>query len=92
MDILLKLNILKGHWKRLGWGPLETELALSEGKLHIKSSKIQVDHGVIDVKGLLSPGEEPHFYSSGIFAKNSLRAGLMKIWLRSKRFNALARV
>jgi len=64
VDINLKLDILKGRWRRLKWGPLEADLGLREGKLHIKNSRMSLENGVIYVKGHVATGEEPDLYLS----------------------------
>jgi len=57
--IRLKLKALKGRWKKLGCGPLETECIFKSGDFFIERSRFQMEHGVLTMRGHLKGGREP---------------------------------
>ncbi|MFH1488224.1 MAG: AsmA-like C-terminal region-containing protein [Pseudomonadota bacterium] len=59
LDLHLALDILKGKWMGLEWGPLEARLGFRENKLHIEKAKVQMAHGEITVRGHLERGPRP---------------------------------
>ena len=58
-DIKMRLNILNGRWKSLRYGPLKAKCVFRLGNFHIERSKVQLEHGVLRVRGHVKNGKEP---------------------------------
>ncbi len=66
-DIKMKLNVLKGRWKTLKYGPLKAECVFRSGNFYIEHFKVQLEHGVLRVRGHVKSGKEPeNLYSAYI--------------------------
>ena len=71
LDIHLDLDILKGRFKEMDWGPLKAQLDFRGDKLYIRQSKIGLKHGAINLKGHLGRGERADMlFSSHIRLKD----------------------
>jgi len=58
-DIKMRLNILNGRWKSLRYGPLKAKCVFRLGNFHIERSKVQLEHGILRVRGYVKNGKEP---------------------------------
>lgn len=58
-DMRLKLKVLKGRWKTLKYGPLEAKCVFRSGNFYIERSNVQMEHGVLKVKGHVKGRKEP---------------------------------
>lgn len=67
MDIDLKLDILKGQWRKLEWKSLQADLGFVKGNLYIRSSEVDMENGTLSVKGRVKTGKDPEmFFTSQI--------------------------
>jgi len=65
LDIHVRLDVLRGQWRKLRYGPLNADLDLRQGDLFIKRSKIDMEHGVLTVKGHVKTRKDPELLFSG---------------------------
>ena len=65
LDIRLKLDLLKGRWEKLEWGPLTADLDFRKGDIYINKSRVCIDNGVFKVNGHVTRREKQEmlFYS-----------------------------
>ena len=63
-DVRLKVAALKGRWRELRCGPVESECILSSEAFHIERSVVQMEHGMLRVKGHVNWGEQPEMLFS----------------------------
>lgn len=64
-NIGLELNIERGLWRKLEFGPLGADCAYRAGDIHIGQLKAYTSHGSIKMKGLLEAGRDPGTCLSG---------------------------
>jgi hypothetical protein len=57
--INLDLNIERGLWKTLEFGPLRADCAYRSGDIHIRNLKAHTAHGYLKGSGLLKSGKQP---------------------------------
>ena len=58
-DIKVRLNVLNGRWKNLKYGPLKAECVFRSGDFFIERSRVQMEHGVLRMRGHVKSGKEP---------------------------------
>lgn len=66
-DVTVNLEVIKGQWKGLKYGPLHAECAFRSGNLYVKRSHLKTSHGAVSLKGHIKRGQNPeHLFSSHI--------------------------
>jgi len=58
-DISIHLKAVRGQWQICKCGPLEAEGSFRSGDFYIDRSRLQIDHGFLNVKGYIKHGKEP---------------------------------
>jgi len=58
-EINLDLNVERGLWRTLEYGPLRGNFAYRSGDIHITNLKARTAHGSLKVNGLLKSGKQP---------------------------------
>ena len=58
-EINLDLNIERGLWRTLEYGPLRADCAYRAGDIHIRNLKAHTTHGSLQVNGLFKSGRQP---------------------------------
>ncbi len=71
-DIGLVLNARRGRWKKVAFGPLQSELGFRSGDFHIKHAEAQTPHGSLSARGHVKgkKGPDKIFFTSDIRLKN----------------------
>ncbi len=64
-EINLNLNVNKGKWKTILFGPLKAECVFRSGNFIIKNSVFEKEHGVLAIKGHMLTGKSPEVLFSG---------------------------
>ncbi len=65
LNLGVKLDISGGMWRKLRYGPLEADLDIKAGDIYINRSTINLEKGVISVKGHVITGDRPESLFSG---------------------------
>lgn len=75
-DLQLKADFARGRWKRLDWGPLNADLELMGGDIHLERSTLHLERGRLDASGYLlkQPGSE--LFLSGYLSLNKQPVGV----------------
>lgn len=58
-DINLDLNVERGLWRTLEYGPLKADCAYRSGDIHIRNLKARTAHGSLQVNGMFKSGKQP---------------------------------
>jgi hypothetical protein len=67
MDLDLDVQVAKGQWQELKWGPLQADLHLSNQGILIQKAVIQGEHGCLETSGKIRFGAKPELtFSSKI--------------------------
>ena len=67
MDLDLDVQVAKGQWQELKWGPLQADLHLSNQGILIQKAVIQGEHGRLETSGKIRFGAKPELtFSSKI--------------------------
>lgn len=67
MDIRIELDVQRGIWKKMKWGPLDASLDIKGDGFNIRSSNVKMEHGALTLKGHVRKREQPAlFFSSYI--------------------------
>jgi hypothetical protein len=63
LDFLISIDVSRGRWRKLAFGPAEADLAFKNGNILVKDSQVHMDHGDLAIKGhvLKSPDREIQF-------------------------------
>jgi len=65
MDLDLQVQIEKGQWQELKWGPLQADLHLDKQGISIPKAVIQGEHGFLATNGKIRFGAKPELVFSG---------------------------
>jgi hypothetical protein len=67
MDLDLDVQVVKGQWQELKWGPLQADLHLSNQGILIQKAAIQGEHGRLETSGKIRLDTKPELtFSSKI--------------------------
>ena len=69
-DIQIKLDVQRGTWKKLKWGPLNAFLNIKGDGLQIRQSNVNMEHGVFTLKGYVRDRMEPSILISSYIRLN----------------------
>jgi hypothetical protein len=58
-DLKIRLNVDQGLWRSMKYGTLDAECAFRSGDFYIKQSKVQMEHGILEVRGHIKGGKRP---------------------------------
>ena len=85
-EINLDLNVERGLWRTVKYGPLRAECAYRSGNIHIRHMKVCTDHGTLTMKGLLKSGKLPgmSFSSHIIMTKQPVKELLQAFGVQEK--------
>ena len=64
MELSVHLKALQGRWRRLTLGPSQMDLNITDREIHVRDSKILLEHGLLRFKGHLKRGDDPGFRMS----------------------------
>ncbi|MBW2208937.1 MAG: AsmA-like C-terminal region-containing protein [Deltaproteobacteria bacterium] len=64
MELSVHLKALQGQWRRLTLGPSQMDLIITNREIHVRDSKILLEHGLLRLKGHLKRGDDPGFRMS----------------------------
>ena len=59
-NVELSLYAPKGRWRRLKCGPIQAECIFREGYFRVERSRISMEQGMINLRGMVTPGKEPY--------------------------------
>ena len=57
-DVHLNLNVDKGLWKKIKYGPLTADVLFKSGDFYLNQSKAKMEHGNLFLRGHLKNGKE----------------------------------
>ncbi|OPX34725.1 MAG: hypothetical protein B1H11_10270 [Desulfobacteraceae bacterium 4484_190.1] len=57
-DVHLNLNVDKGIWKKIEYGPLTADFLFKSGDFYLNQSDVKMEHGNLFLKGHLKNGKE----------------------------------
>ncbi len=63
-DLSVHFKASQGRWRRLTLGPSEMNLHITDREIHVRDSKILLEHGLLRFKGYLKRGQDPGFRMS----------------------------
>ena len=69
-DIHVKLNVERGIWKKLKWGPLNASLDIKGDGFQIRDSNVKMEHGVFTLKGHVREKKKPALLFSSYIRLN----------------------
>lgn len=79
VDLLLKLDISRWHWRDLKWGPTKGEVAVRGGNVYINGLRAKIDQTVLVTKGhVKTKGVKEWLFSTNIQAKDQSLETLLK--------------
>jgi hypothetical protein len=58
-DVKIKLDVEKGVWHTMKYGPLKAKCAFRSGDFYIDESRIQMEHGILELRGHVKGREKP---------------------------------
>ncbi|MFC1579951.1 AsmA-like C-terminal domain-containing protein [Thermodesulfobacteriota bacterium] len=64
MELSVHLKALQGQWRSLTLGPSQMDLNITDRDIHVRDSKILLEHGLLRFKGYLKRGDDPGFRMS----------------------------
>ncbi|MFC1884261.1 AsmA-like C-terminal domain-containing protein [Thermodesulfobacteriota bacterium] len=59
--IELKLNVMRGIWRKMNLNRSRAELLFSGGDVYVKRSNISLEHGTVDLEGHIEKDAQDHF-------------------------------
>jgi len=65
LNLLIQMDVSKGQWRRLSYGPAQAELVFENGNLFVKDSRVHLDHGDLGIKGHILKAPNPEMFFSG---------------------------
>jgi hypothetical protein len=63
-NVQLDIEVIKGHWKKLEYGPLQAQCSFRSGNFYIEQSMIQMGQSFLNLKGHIKTGVEPQMLFS----------------------------
>ncbi len=69
-DIRVKLDVERGVWKKMKWGPLSASLDIKGDGFNIRNSNVKMEHGVFTLKGHVREKKKPVLFFSSYIQLN----------------------
>jgi hypothetical protein len=70
-DIRVKLDVQRGVWKKLKWGPLNASLDIKGDGFNIRNSNVKMEHGNFTLKGHVREKKKPALFFSSYIRLNA---------------------
>ena len=69
-DIRVKLDVQRGVWKKMKWGPLNASLDIKGDGINIRNSSVKMEHGSLTLKGHVREKKNPALFFSSYIRLN----------------------
>jgi hypothetical protein len=69
-DIRVKLDVQRGVWKKMKWGPLNASLDIKGDGINIRDSSVKMEHGALTLKGHVREKKKPALLFSSYIRLN----------------------
>jgi uncharacterized protein YhdP len=69
-DIRVKLDVQRGVWKKMKWGPLNALLDIKGDGINIRNSSVKMEHGALTLKGHVRERKKPALFFSSYIRLN----------------------
>jgi len=69
-NIRVKLDVQRGVWKKMKWGPLNASLDIKGDGFNIRNSNVKMEHGSLTLKGHVREKKKPALFFSSYIRLN----------------------
>jgi hypothetical protein len=69
-NIRIKLDVQRGVWKKMKWGPMNASLDIRGDGVNIRNSSVKLEHGTFTLKGHVREKKKPALFFSSYIRLN----------------------